>query len=105
MDGIFEDVSKGLRWGQVVAESANGVGPAAAGIGPHAQQVDKEVSSELDGHHLRDDVQVGDEGRLQNDGNVGGVKQLDGIRGVLTAIAGTLDGQVHAESLNNTMVI
>lgn len=36
---------------------------------------------------------------MENDRNIGGVKQLDGVGRVLSTITGTLDGQVHTESL------
>ena len=49
--------------------------------------------------YLRDDVEVGDERRLQDDGDVGRVEQLDGVAAVLAAVAGRLDRQVHAEAL------
>ena len=49
--------------------------------------------------YLRDDVEVGDERRLQDDGDVGGVEQLDRVAAVLATVAGRLDGQVHTEAL------
>lgn len=36
--------------------------------------------------YLRDDVEIGDESRLQDDGDVGCVEQLDGIAAVLTSV-------------------
>ena len=48
---------------------------------------------------LRDDVEVGDERRLEDDGNVGRVEEFDGIAAVLATVAGRLDGQVDAEAL------
>lgn len=52
--------------------------------------------------YLRDDVEVGHQGTLQNDGNVGGVEQLDGVRRLLASVTSRLDGQVHTESLGHT---
>lgn len=66
---------------------------------PGAQQVNQEVATEASGEHLRDDVQVGHKGRLEDDGNVGGVEELDGISVVLATVTGRLDGQVHPEAL------
>ena len=99
MDGILQDVSERLGWTEVVAEAANGVGTSAAGIGPDSEQIDKEVSGKLDGQHLRDDVQVGDESGLEDDGDVGGVEQLDWVGRVLATVPGGLDGQIHTEAL------
>ena len=50
--------------------------------------------------HLRNDVEVRDQGTLQDNGDVGGVEQLDGICRVLATILSTLDRQVHAKSLH-----
>jgi hypothetical protein len=47
---------------------------------PLSKQVHKEVSFELLGKDLREEVEVGDEGSLENDGDVGGVEELNGIR-------------------------
>ena len=49
--------------------------------------------------HLRDHVEVGDEGGLEDDRDVGGVEELDGVAGVLPPVAGRLDRQVHTEAL------
>ena len=51
--------------------------------------------------YLGDDIEVGDQGTLQNDGDVGGVEQLDGVGGVLAPITSTLDRQVHTEPLQH----
>lgn len=48
---------------------------------------------------MRDDVKIGDQCRLQDDGNIGGVEQLDGVSVVLAAVACRLDGKVHSEAL------
>lgn len=41
---------------------------------------------------LCNDVKVGDERRLQDNGDVGGVEQLDGVRRILSTVASRLDG-------------
>ena len=41
--------------------------------------------------YLRQEVDVRDESRLEDDGDVGCVEQLDGVAGVLTSITGRLD--------------
>ena len=66
---------------------------------PGSKKVDQEVPAKARGEHLGDDVKVGDERRLQDDGDVGGVEQLDGVGVVLTTVAGRLDGQVDPEAL------
>lgn len=66
---------------------------------PGSQEVDQEVAAEARRKHLRDDVKIGDQRRLQDDGNIGGVEQLDGVSVVLAAVACRLDGKVHSEAL------
>jgi len=70
----------------------NRVGTAAASITPHTEKVHEEVTSELDTEHLGDHVEIGHESRLENDGDVGGVEQLDGVAAVLSSVPGALDG-------------
>ena len=36
---------------------------------------------------------------MENDGNIGGVEQFDGITAVLASVSCALDGQIHPESL------
>ena len=99
VDRVSQHRAQRLRRRQVVAETANGVGAAAAGGIPDAKQVDDEVAGELDAEHLRDHVEVGDEGTLQDDRDVAGVEQLDGVAAVLAAVTGRLDRQVDTEAL------
>ena len=47
---------------------------------------------------MRDDVEVRDEGRLEDDGDVGGVKELDGVGRILATVAHRFDREVHSES-------
>lgn len=68
-------------------------------VSPDAQQVDQEVAGELGGQHLRDDVQVRNQSRLQDDRDVRGVEQLDWVGRGLSTVASRLDGKVDAEAL------
>ena len=99
VDGVGEHGGQGLGGTEIVAESTHWVGATTSSIIPHSQQIDKEVTSELDTEHLRDHVEVGDQGGLEDDGYVGGVEELDGVAAVLTSVPGALDRQVHSESL------
>ena len=66
---------------------------------PSTEEINQEVATEARGKHLGDNVQVGDQGGLQDDGDVGGVEELDGVGVVLAAVASGLDGQIDPESL------
>lgn len=37
--------------------------------------------------YLRYYIEVGDKGRLQDNGNVGSIEKLDGVRGILSSVA------------------
>lgn len=66
---------------------------------PSSKQINQEIATEACGEHLGDNVQVGDQGGLQDDGNVGGVEELDWVGVVLATVASWLDRQIHPESL------
>lgn len=69
---------------------------------PGSKQINQEVSTEASREHLRDDIEVGHKGRLQDDGNVRGVEELDGICVVLATVTGRLDGQIDSEALKRS---
>lgn len=71
---------------------------------PLAQQVDEEVSTELLGEDLREEIEVGDESGLQNDGDVRGVEKLDGVRLLVALHLSRRDGQLNSETLELNMV-
>lgn len=66
---------------------------------PSTEQINQEIATKACGEHLGDNIQVGYQGRLQDDGDVGGVKKLDGVSVVLATVASWLDGQIDSESL------
>ena len=99
VDGIGEDGAERLRRREIVAQTPHWVGAATSGVIPHTEQVYKEVSGKLNTQHLGYHVEIGDQGRLEDDGNVGSVEQFDGITAVLASVAGALDGQVNPEAL------
>ena len=66
---------------------------------PLAEEADKEVALELAMQHLGQEVQVGHEGGLQDDGDVRGVEQLDWEwLGDATHLS-ILESQLNTESL------
>lgn len=68
---------------------------------PGAQQADQQVATEAGRQHLGDDIKVGHQGGLQDDGDVGGVEKLDRVGVVLASVTSRLDGQVHSEALRS----
>lgn len=54
---------------------------------PSTEQINQEVATKACRQHLGDNIQVGYQGRLQDDGDVGGVEELDGVGVVLATVA------------------
>lgn len=54
---------------------------------PSTEQINQKIATESCGEHLGDNIQVGDQGGLQDDGDVRGVKELDGVCVVLASVA------------------
>ena len=67
---------------------------------PLPEQPDYKVGSKSLVEQLGDEIQVGDEGRLQDDGHVGGVEQLNGVGAVVASPLPTPDRQIHPEALH-----
>lgn len=66
---------------------------------PATEQLDNEEIPIALVQQLRDEVEVGDQGRLQNDWHVGGVEQLDGVLLLLAPPLLAANWQVHPEPL------
>lgn len=66
---------------------------------PTSQELYQDVSLVPLPQELRDEVQVGHQRRVKDDGHVGGVEELDGIHPLLTAGPLGTDWKVHAKTL------
>ena len=65
---------------------------------PNTEKGDEEVTGESSWEHLRDDVQVGDKRRLEDDRDVGSVEKLDGVGGVLASVSDRFDWQIDSDT-------
>ena len=101
VEGIVDDLSKGRRRGDVVRDSSNGhhLTSRSLDILPRSEKTNEDVGRGAVVQELRHKVQVRHEGRLQDDGHVGRVEQLDGVVTLLSAVLLVLDGQVDTPSL------
>lgn len=101
MEGIREGVSELPGWWDIVGQTSNWYRLAIhLKLLPVTKKVDKEVSSELLGEHLREEEQIGDQCRLQDDWDVGGIEELDWVSGwLMTSDSLILNINVHLESL------
>ena len=80
VERINPEIGKRARGGHVVGETTDGDGLAGVvDLLPLAKQVDEHVALEALVEELGDEVHMGDQRRLENDRNVGGVKELDGV--------------------------
>lgn len=66
---------------------------------PLADEGNEEVAFELAVKHLTEEVQVGNEGGLQNDGDVRGVEQLNWEGSGVATNSLALQSEVHLETL------
>jgi hypothetical protein len=66
---------------------------------PLAEEADEEVALELAVKDLREEVQVADEGRLQDDWDVAGIEELDGVGESLSTSALAVQLKFDTEAL------
>jgi len=102
VDGVMENVGEG-RWGrQVVGNTTDGDGLTLARSGvacPGTEQTDEHVGGEATIEHLRDEIDVADESALEDDGDVAGVEETDGIRAGSATDLLRAERDVHTEAL------
>lgn len=80
MDWVSLNIIEALWGANVVGEASNRGGMSShVVILPLAKKRDDEVASELPGENLGKEVDIGDEGALEDDGNVGGVEELNWV--------------------------
>ena len=80
MEWVLENVPEGFRGRQVIAQTTSWETTVAASVvGPCTEEIDQDVSSELGCQHLRDNVKVRNQSGLEDDGDVGGVEELDRV--------------------------
>mmetsp|Transcript_7309 Transcript_7309/g.9886 ORF Transcript_7309/g.9886 Transcript_7309/m.9886 type:complete len:224 (-) Transcript_7309:826-1497(-) len=102
MEWVSRDVRERSRWGEVVHQSTNRDQLTGGGVlcfRPATKKLHKDVVAVTFEKQLRNEVEIGHQGRLQDDGHIRSVKQLDRVRSLLTTCALRSHGQVHAESL------
>ena len=103
MEGVSKGVTELPGWGDVVGEASDWDGLAAhLKLLPVSEKVDEEVAPELLGEHLGQEEEVGDQGTLKDDWDVGGVEQLDGVSWWLDTLGSlVLDVKIDLEALGN----
>ena len=101
MEGIRINFGEFPRWRDVIGQSSNRDTAASHfQILPLSEQLDEEVSSETFVEHLGEEIEVGHQGGLKDDGDVRGVEQFDGVGSVMSANFGVLHCQINSEALN-----
>ena len=100
VEGVRDDVREVARGRHVVREPADGDGLPALRLLPASQETHEDVILVALVQHLREEVQVRDEGGEQDDGHVARVEELDGVRALLPTEVLVLERQLHLEALD-----
>lgn len=72
---------------------------------PFAKQADNEVGTEALVEELGDEIQVGHQGRLQDDGHIAGVEQLDGVRALCPSALLASHRKINPEALHQSRLV
>mmetsp|Transcript_1937 Transcript_1937/g.5612 ORF Transcript_1937/g.5612 Transcript_1937/m.5612 type:complete len:425 (-) Transcript_1937:27-1301(-) len=99
VEGVVDDLGKGGGRADVVGDATDGDHLAALVVLPLAEKANENVGRGAVVQELGDEVDVGNQGRLEDDGHVGGVEELDGVGSGLSTVLLVLDGQIDAPSL------
>mmetsp|Transcript_59204 Transcript_59204/g.125848 ORF Transcript_59204/g.125848 Transcript_59204/m.125848 type:complete len:316 (+) Transcript_59204:729-1676(+) len=99
VERVVDDLGEGRGRGDVVRDAAHGDALASLGVLPLAEDAHEYVGGGAVVQELADEVEVGHERGLQDDGHVGGVEELDGVGSLLAAVLLVLDGEDHPPSL------
>lgn len=102
VEGVCLNVREVARRADVVSQSTDGGSSAMDVIlSPLSNEADEVVVglSVLSVEDLREEIQVGDESSLEDDGDVGGIEQLDGVGHFVTTDLSVSEGEFDTESL------
>lgn len=100
VEGISLNIKEVPGRTDVVSESTNGGGSSGdVVVRPLANETDKIVALVLSVEDLREEVEVAHEGRLENNGDVRGIEQFDGIRHFVTTDLSVGECEFDAEAL------
>ena len=99
VEGVIDDLGQGGGRADVVGDATDGDHFAAFIVLPLAEKTNEDVGRGTVVQELGDEVEVGNQGRLEDDGHVGGVEKLDGVGSGLSTVLLVLDGQIHTPSL------
>mmetsp|Transcript_34480 Transcript_34480/g.90737 ORF Transcript_34480/g.90737 Transcript_34480/m.90737 type:complete len:386 (+) Transcript_34480:534-1691(+) len=102
VDGVADDLGNRVGRREVVHQTAHRHLPRRSRrllVLPAAEPADEHVVRVALVEELREEVEVGDEGGLEDDGHVGGVEELDRVGALHAALRAVLDRQVDTEAL------
>lgn len=103
VEWIRDDVEEGSGWRDIVGKSSDwdrvDLSAGSSKLLPASEKADQWVRWESSEEHLGQEVEVGDQGSLQDNWDVGGVEKLDWVRSGGSSLSLVLDRQVDAESL------
>jgi hypothetical protein len=101
MDRISEEGRESTGRGDIVSETTSGdeLSRVVGVLSPDTENTKDRVSGEALVDQLGDEEEVANESTLKNDGHVGGVEKLDGVRSISTTNTLVLQRNVDTETL------
>ena len=100
MEGVSLDVDPVTRRANIVGKTSDG-GRVASHVVllPFSNERNEEVAFELSVEHLTEEVEIGNEGSLENDWDVRSVKQLDGVGSLVASDTSASQLELNSETL------
>ena len=99
VEGVVDDLSQRGGRADVVGDATDGDHLTTLVVLPLAEKTNEDIGRGTVVQELGDEVQVGNQGSLEDNGHVRGVEQLDGVGSGLSTVLLVLDGEVNAPSL------
>lgn len=100
VDWVEECIGEVQWWRHIVCDTRGSEKLSGALLGlPGAEKTDEKVLRKARVEHLGDEEDIGGEGGLQHDWHVGGVEEADWVGAAGAALAGGLDWDLDAETL------
>ena len=99
VEGVVDDLSQRGGRADVVRDATDGDHLTTLIVLPLAEKTNEDVGGGTVVQELGDEVQVGNQSSLEDDGHVGGVEQLNGVGSGLSTVLLVLDGEVDTPSL------
>ena len=100
MEGVSLDVNPITRWANVIRKTSDwGRVTSHIVLLPFSDERNEEVTLELSVEHLTEEVEIGNEGSLENDWDIRCVKQLNGVGSLVASDTSASKLKLNSETL------